>query len=72
MKNVHVTLTAPQLARLDAWADRTGLSRSDLIRRAVDRAYPALPPPPRDPALDALALTDLLPPATREATEPPP
>lgn len=35
-KRVHVMLTSPQLKHLAAAARKTGLTVSDLIRRAVD------------------------------------
>jgi hypothetical protein len=35
-KRIHVMLTTPQITHLQAQARKTGLTVSDLIRRAVD------------------------------------
>ena len=35
-KRVHVILTTPQLRHLEKMSRKTGLTTSDLIRRAVD------------------------------------
>lgn len=44
----QVTLTDEQYARLCEEARRTGLSFAELVRRAVDRTYPAPAPAPDD------------------------
>ena len=36
MKRTHLHLTDPQLARLRALADRSGLNVAELVRRALD------------------------------------
>lgn len=47
----QVTLTDEQYARLCEEARRTGLSFAELVRRAVDRAYPAPAPGDLEAAL---------------------
>lgn len=37
MQRFELYLTKPQVAALDREAKRTGLSRAELIRRAIDR-----------------------------------
>lgn len=50
---VEIRLTAPEIAMLRTWSQDTGLSVSDLVRRAVDRyllEIVADGPPPVAPA----------------------
>ena len=58
MKRLRVYFTAPDLARLDAWARRHGVTKSEAVRVAV-RALTG--PSTDDPVLKMSGMVDLGP-----------
>jgi Ribbon-helix-helix protein, copG family len=58
MNRLHVSLAAPDLARLEAWARRRGVTKSEAVRVAV-RAL--VRPSSDDPVLGLSGMVDLGP-----------
>lgn len=40
MKQINITLTAQQIAQIEQRMKETGLSRSEILRRAIDEYLP--------------------------------